>query len=245
MSEIHVALTPRDKAAARVEIVVDCIRATTTIAQALAAGYRSVACVAEIADAVALRGPDVVLGGERLGVRIGGFDAGNSPAEYTESRGERLVLTTTNGTRAVLQAVAEADVVFTASLTCLAAVARAAVAASDGGAIAVRCAGVRGELALDDAYVAGRLVDLLAAAYPRHGLTDAARAARAIAAAFPDPLAALRASASARDLDGTGHEADIARCAAVSTLDVVPAVVGCEPGIVNLQALAPARVSGD
>ncbi len=228
--QIHVALTPADAAPCRVQVVVDCIRATSTIAQALAAGYHEVVCVAEIADARALSGPGTVLGGERIGVRIEGFDLGNSPAEYTEPRGRRLVLTTTNGTRAILRAVGEAEVVLVGSLTCLDAVARAAVAAAAGGDVAVRCAGVRGEVALDDAYVAGRIVERIAAVIAGAHLTDGARAACAIAQAYPDALAALRASQSARDLDGTGHEADVERCAAESVLEVAPRVAAYEPG---------------
>ena len=96
--------------------------------------------------------------------------------------------------------------------------------------VAVRCAGVRGGYALDDAYVAGRLVDALAAAAPSAFLTDAARSARALVRAYPDALAALADSQSARDLDGTGLEPDVARCARTSVLDVAPRVVEAGPG---------------
>ena len=98
---LHVALDPRDPAPADVAIVVDCIRATTTISHALDTGYASVTCVGEIDDAHAERAEGVLLGGERHGVMIEGFDLGNSPAEYAVQRGERIVLTTTNGTRAL------------------------------------------------------------------------------------------------------------------------------------------------
>ena len=86
---LHVALGPRDPAPSDVAIVVDCIRATTTISHALAAGYGSVVCVGEIDDAFGERADGVLLGGERHGVKITGFDLGNSPAEYDEARGER------------------------------------------------------------------------------------------------------------------------------------------------------------
>jgi 2-phosphosulfolactate phosphatase len=236
--QLHVALTPADIAPCRLQIVVDCIRATSTIAQALAAGYDEVVCVAEIADARALRAAGTVLGGERMGVRIDGFDLGNSPAEYVDPRGRRLVLTTTNGTKAILQAAGEADVVLVGALTCLAAVAEAAVAGAGGGDIAVRCAGVYGELALDDAYVAGRLVERIAATVGAAHLTDAARAAVAIASAYPDAISALRASQSARHLAGTGHEEDVVRCAAESTLDVAPRV--SEHGAGRATVVSPA-----
>jgi hypothetical protein len=113
---LHVALDPRDPAPADVAIVVDCIRATTTISHALDTGYASVTCVGEIDDAHAERAEGVLLGGERHGVMIEGFDLGNSPAEYAVQRGERIVLTTTNGTRAILQAVAESTTVLVGAL---------------------------------------------------------------------------------------------------------------------------------
>jgi 2-phosphosulfolactate phosphatase len=231
---IDVALTPRDSAPAQVMLVVDCIRASSTIAQALAAGYQRVVCVAEIEEAhrqAPLWDGGVVLGGERRGTRIDGFDLGNSPAEYRTPAAATLVLTTTNGTRAILQAAREADIVLVASLTCLERVcAAAAAAAGDGdGDVAVRCAGVRGALALDDAYVAGRIVDRLCRALPDRRLTDAALAALALTRAYPDAAAALSVSQSARDLDGTGLERDVALCAATSVLAVAPRVVDADP----------------
>jgi 2-phosphosulfolactate phosphatase len=234
--QLHVALTPRDAAPGHVQIVVDCIRATSTIAQALAAGYERVVCVGGIEEALRERAPGVILGGERGGVRIDGFDLGNSPAEYVEPRGTALVLTTTNGTRAVLQAADEAEIVLVGALTCLEAVAAAAARLADGGAVAVRCAGVRGEVALDDAYVAGRLVERIAALAPAADLTDGARTALAIARAYADPLQALRDSQSARDLDGTGLEPDVARCARESVLEVVPRLASLAPGRVVITA---------
>ena len=76
---VHVAFTPDEAAAAPTGLVIDVIRATTTICQALDAGYERVLCAAEVEDARALGSDDVSLGGERLGVRIEGFDLGNSP----------------------------------------------------------------------------------------------------------------------------------------------------------------------
>lgn len=228
---LHVALEPREDAPADVAIVIDCIRATTTISHALDAGYGSVICVGEVDDAHAERAEGVVLGGERHGVLIEGFDLGNSPAEYAEPRGDRLVLTTTNGTRAILQSVAEAGTVLVGALVNAQALVDAALAAAPAdGTIAIRCAGVRGEVALDDAYVAGVLVQRLQAARPDVVATDGARTALAIARAYPDALAALADSQSARDLDGTGHEADVARCAQVDILGSAPRVVEAAPG---------------
>src|SRR5215813_1484442 len=101
---VHVAFTPDEEAAAPVGIVVDVLRATSTIAQALSAGYRRVWCCAEIEDARALRAetPGSLVGGERSAVQIEGFDVGASPREFLEPRAETLILSTTNGTSTIL-----------------------------------------------------------------------------------------------------------------------------------------------
>ena len=98
--------------------------------QALASGYRRVYCTAEVEEARALRNAlgEGVLGGERQAVRITGFDLGNSPREYLKAAGETLILSTTNGTRAVVSAAARCERVLIASLLNLSAV----VAAREG-----------------------------------------------------------------------------------------------------------------
>src|ERR671922_1886076 len=115
---VDVAFTPEEQASGTVAIVVDVLRATSTIVQALAAGYRRVLCCAEIEEAQRLRAeiPDSLVGGERNAVRIEGFDVGASPREFLEARADTLILSTTNGTRAILSATARCDEVLLASL---------------------------------------------------------------------------------------------------------------------------------
>ena len=158
---VHVAFTPSEAATAELGIVVDVVRATSSIAQALASGYRRVLCCAEVEQARALRdslGGEAVVGGERDAVRIDGFDLGASPRELLEPRAETLILSTTNGTRAILAAAERCDRVVLGSLLNLDAVARAADRA---GEVAVLCAGYKGGFAFDDAYCAGRIVAAL------------------------------------------------------------------------------------
>lgn len=219
---VHVAFTPDEWAAAPTGVVVDVIRATSTICQALAAGYERVLCAAEVEDARALRNgrDDVTLGGERLGVRIDGFDLGNSPREYLKPRSAVLAMSTTNGTRAIVAAAARCERVLVASLLNLAAVVEAARAHGDD--VAVVCAGVKGSFALDDAYVAGRVADALG--WER---SDAAEAAVRLARSYASAEEAFRASRSGRNLVNNGPEleADIPWCARESVLDVVPRLV--------------------
>jgi 2-phosphosulfolactate phosphatase len=214
---VHVAFTPDEAASAEVGIVVDVLRATSTIAQALAAGYERVLCAGEIEEAEALRAEfdDSVVGGERNAVRIEGFDVGASPREYLEARASTLILSTTNGTRVILEAAARCERVLLGSLLNLDAV--AAAAAERGGDVAVLCAGFKGAFALDDAYCAGRIVQLLEGAR-----TDAAIAAELVAQAFPTALDAL----NARTYGPPGLEEDIAFCARENVLDAVPRLAG-------------------
>ena len=206
---------------ATVGIVVDVLRATSTMTQALAAGYTRVLCCAEIEDARALAASagDVKLAGERRLEHIEGFDFGNSPRELAGApAAETLILSTTNGTRLLVAAAARFEQVFVGSLLNLGAV--AAAARETGEDVAVLCAGVLGELALDDAYCAGRIVAALGGDH-----TDSAAAAARLAASFPNSLAGLGASQSARNLRKHGLEDDIEWCARESALDVVPRFV--------------------
>jgi 2-phosphosulfolactate phosphatase len=228
---VHVVFTPDEGGAAPTGIVIDVIRATTTICQALAAGYERVFCVAEVEEAFALREtlPTGVLGGERKNVVVPGFDLGNSPREYLERRDGPLVLSTTNGTRAVVSAAQRCERVFVASLVNLAAAVEATREAGED-AIVV-CAGVQGTLALDDAYVAGRIVELLG--WER---TDASEAAARLAGTWSDAEEALRASKSGRNLleNAPELEDDIAFCAQESVLDVVPRLVALRGGVAEI-----------
>jgi 2-phosphosulfolactate phosphatase len=221
--QVHVAFTPDESAAAPTGVVIDVIRATSTICQALASGYERVLCTAELEDARALRSeiPGIILGGERLGVRIDGFDLGNSPTEYLEPRSAVLGMSTTNGTRAIVTAAARCKRVLVASLLNLEAVTEAARAHGDD--VAVFCAGVKGAFALDDAYVAGRI-----AAGLGWDRSDAAEAAVRLADSYPAAEDALRASRSGRNLVNHGPElaADIPYCAREGVLAVVPRFSG-------------------
>ena len=213
--QVHVAFTPDDEAAARIGIVVDVIRATSSIAQALASGYERVLCCAEIDEAKGLRaqlGDEAVVGGERNAVVVEGFDLGASPREFAEApKANTLILTTTNGTRTILTAAARCEVVLLGSLLNLSSL--VAAVRKTGGDVAIICSGFKGAFALDDAYCAGRIVAELDGER-----SDAAIAAEVVARAWPTPLDGLKA----RTYGPPGLEADIEFCAQVDRLDTVP-----------------------
>jgi 2-phosphosulfolactate phosphatase len=221
---VAVAFTPEQATPAELGIVVDVLRATSTIAQALASGYNRVLCCAEVEEARALRTEisDSLVGGERNAVRIDGFDVGASPREFLQARAETLILSTTNGTSAILETARRCDTVVLGSLLNLEAVARAAQAKD----VAVVCAGFKGSFALDDAYCAGRIVQLLSG----EERNDGAVAADLVARAFPTALDAL----NARTYGPPGLEEDITFCARESVLDVVPRLVGAVGGAAEI-----------
>ena len=164
------ALKERDLSKAAC-VVFDVLRATSTFVTALHNGAKVVVPVSEIAEVLAVRQkyPDVLLGGERDGVRIraaqtGGteFDFGNSPREYTPEkvRGKTVVSTTTNGTRA-LRACAGAKTVLAASFLNLAATADFIKKIQPRQLLLV-CAGTRENPALEDVLAAGAMCEILA-----------------------------------------------------------------------------------
>ena len=211
---VHVAFTPGEAAAVPTGIVVDVLRATSTIVQALESGYRRVLCCAEIEEAHALRDQlrDAVLAGERRAEPIAGFDVGNSPRDFLEPRAEAVVLTTTNGTRAIVTAAADCDVVLVGSLFNLDAVARAAVERTED--VEIVCAGVEGRFALDDAYCAGRIAELVGGER-----SDAAEAAVRIARSFASAEEAFRVSENPHE---RSIEDDLVWCARENIARVVP-----------------------
>ena len=211
---IDVAFTPSEAGPAHVAVVVDVMRATSTIAQALASGYQRVLCCGEIDDALALRaelGDQAVVGGEREARRIEGFDLGASPRDYLEPRAETAIMTTTNGTRTILAAVASAETIVLGSLLNLDAV--AAAAGEPGGDVTLVCAGYQGAFAIDDAYCAGRIVRLL-----EGERTDAGVASEVIAGAFSTAWEGV----NARTYGPPGLEDDLRWCTQENTLTVVP-----------------------
>ena len=211
---VDVAFTPAEAAPAHVAVVIDVMRATSTIAQALASGYERVLCCRDVDEARALRaelGDEAVLGGERNALRIEGFELGASPRDYLEPRATTAIMTTTNGTRTILAASSSSEQVLLGSLLNLEAVVR--VAAAPGEDVTLVCAGFQGSFAVDDAYCAGRIVELLPG-----DRTDAAVAAAAIARAYPSAWEGV----NARTYGPPGLEDDLRWCTQENTLDLVP-----------------------
>ncbi len=147
-----------------IAIVIDVLRATSTIINAVHNGCRGVVPVAEIEQALSLRQQKhtqlPLLCGERYGKRIDGFDLGNSPAEYQSEvvRDKILIMTTTNGTRA-LAAARDAKVIYVLSLLNLKTTVNKVACLNEN--INIICAGTNGQTSLEDNVCAGLFIDEL------------------------------------------------------------------------------------
>jgi 2-phosphosulfolactate phosphatase len=219
-----------------IAVVIDVLRASTTIITALANGAACVRAVADVADARAVAaalGPGTLLGGERGGVRIAGFDLGNSPAEYARDRvaGRAIVITTTNGTAALAACRAAREVVVGAIVnrSAVAVAVRRLAAAAGVADVHLVCAGTDGMVTGEDVLAAGAILDAALRDAPGDECDASARAAIAAfrcAAQEADPRAALgaefRRSPGGANLVALGMEADLPACAALDAIAVVP-----------------------
>ncbi|MDT8341540.1 MAG: 2-phosphosulfolactate phosphatase [Longimicrobiales bacterium] len=204
--------------------VVDVLRATSTMVTALARGARAVFPSASTEDALrlaqSLGREDTLLCGERRGLRIQGYDLGNSPLEYTREvvEGRRLIMNTTNGTRAIL-VMEDADAVLALAFLNLGAVASEV---RERERLICLCAGREDAFALEDAVCAGLLLQRLRAEGVELDPDDGARAALALAQAHEPNEAFLASTLAGRALLASELGADLAWCARVDALAVVP-----------------------
>lgn len=227
--DVHVYLLPQLVPGGRLTnglaVVIDVLRASTTIIHALAAGCIAVRPCAEVAEAQELAGQmragRVLLGGERGGQPVPGFDLGNSPGEYVPKvcKGTTLVLTTTNGTRALLRAI-EAERTLVAGFVNYSAVCEQL--RQDARPIHILCSGTEGEVSLEDTLLAGALVDYLCETMEVH-LDDGARLAWDCFENHGRVLdGALEVGKGGAKLRGLGYDEDIRAAAQVDQFALVP-----------------------
>ena len=226
---LDVALLPervdRDALSAATVLVVDVLRASTTMIAALGNGCAGVVPVAGPAEArqrARALGAAALAAGERKGLMIDGFDLGNSPLEMTAERvgGKTLVFTTSNGTQALLAARSAAAVGVAAFVNLSAA---AAWAHAGGRDVTVVCAGEVGRVSLEDTVCAGLLIDALVRHDPAAALTDAARGALEAGRGYGKSVSRLAADSSwGRHLAAAGRAADLTACLQLDTNTLVP-----------------------
>jgi 2-phosphosulfolactate phosphatase len=232
--KLDVVFTPAGLSPAEVQgrtaFVIDILRATTVICAAMSHGAKAIIPVASTEEALRLAqtigSADLLLAGEKNCVRIPGFNLGNSPLEMTESavRGKTLIVTTTNGTKALLACQGAAGVYPAAAANLTAAAERAGEVLERDGDLLVVCAGRDGAFSLDDAYCAGRLVAAaLGGPRPRRGMNDAAIAALDLVRRYGEGWERpLRYSRGGRELIRLGFRDDVAEAARQDAYPVLP-----------------------
>lgn len=235
-----------------VAVVIDVLRATSVMATALAAGASQIVTCREVNEAMDLANrysPRPLLCGERGCKPIEGFDLGNSPAEYDSSRiqGRTLVMTTTNGTRAI-ESAANAVSMITASFLNL-----SAVIDSLDGKVSVHlvCAGTEGDITAEDVLLAGAITRACETRYHAVLRDDDSILARQLWRSWfagsgdsgdqrsPDRHDLCRRfgeTRGGRNLLRVGYGQDLERCAAIDSIDIVPERTGRSPTIFGLQA---------
>ena len=229
MLTIDVVLTAdrvvADRLAGATALVIDVLRASTTMITALGHGAACILPVGDLDEArrrAADLGHGALLAGERGGDAPPGFDLGNSPLEFTRERvaGRTIVMTTSNGTRALAAARGAAAVGVAALVNAAAAT---AWAQGHGGDIVLICSGELGQPSLEDSVCAGLLAGRLARALPDAVLTPAAEEARALAEGYAKDVSRLAQDAPhARSLERKGRAQDLAVCLALDASAVVP-----------------------
>ena len=240
MREIQVHLLPKltspEELAGGNVVVIDVLRATSTIVTALANGAAAVIPCLEVDEAqrmaAGLERGSALLGGERGGLLIDGFDLANSPQEYTAEkvRGRTIVFTTTNGTRAVQQCRLARHVWFGAFVN-LSALCEAAT--NDDATLHLLCAGTQDRITREDALLAGAVAARLTAGPAEANLNDEGALVAAAWRDFERSLGGghattaalaetLRASRGGRNSVATGNHADIDAAAVIDACPVVP-----------------------
>jgi len=221
-------LTPSD-AAGRVVVVIDVLRASTSIATALANGARAVIPL-DSTDEVVMRAKafersEVKLAGERQMRPIPGFDLGNSPREFTRENveGKTVLLSTTNGTAAIIAIQGPRDVVIGSYVNFSAVLAMLRTALRGGTDVAILCAGRDKQFSLEDAACAGRYVHHAMRRRTDIAVNDAAFASMLLDRRYSDNLMRLfSASAHGRALSEAGYGDDLADCAAIDAYPIIP-----------------------
>ncbi len=191
------------------------MRATSTITVMLGEGAEFVKPVLNVEEALRFKEEGCVIAGERGGIKLPGFDFGNSPMEFlkTDIRGKRFVLTTTNGTKAL--SFIKCESVYAASFLNISAVVNLLSREDD---VDLVCSGTEGEFSLEDFLLAGKIVHLLG----RDDLNDAARVAGSYASGVKDIFGEISKSFHASKLKSLGFDEDVRYCSTMDLYEIVP-----------------------
>lgn len=216
-----------DDLAGKTAVVIDVLRATSSIITALHHGCAGVVPVETVYLAKESQTADVLLGGERNGRKIPGFDLGNSPFEYMspDLAGKKVIMTTTNGTRAIQKSSRASQVIAAAMLNARAAASCALAWRRD---IVIVCAGTKDRFSLEDGLCAGLFIHEIESLSRDHiVLNDLAIALRHAYLHVQDRLEEeILACHNGRRLSRIGLTEDVLYCAQTNRIDLVPVLSG-------------------
>lgn len=205
-------------------LVIDMLRATSVIITAINNGCKSVIPVLTVEDAkelVSEKREKYILGGERKAVKIDGFDCANSPLEYIKEvvEGKNVIITTTNGTRAVKGSEAAKNILLGAMINAKAAAKRLIELGDD---IVIVDAGTNGEFSIDDFICSGYIISCILELYPKIDLSDIATTAEHIYENHKDINSFIKYARHYNVIKSLGLEADLAYCCQKDIIDIVP-----------------------
>lgn len=204
-------------------IIVDMLRATSVIVTALKNSCREVIPVVDIEEAKAIAKDDrenYVLGGERNAVKIDGFDFSNSPLEYTEdiAKDKVLVMTTTNGTKAINKAISARNMLIGALINARAVAKRAVELNND---VVIINAGTHGEFSIDDFICSGYIIDCIIKLV-KVELSDIAATAHYIYEENKDISNFIKKAKHYKTMMKLGLEKDLEYCCQKDIISIVP-----------------------
>ena len=230
MKTIEVCLTPelihQHDLKGKLVVVVDVFRATSCIVTGLANGVKAIRPVGEVEEAKTWGKKDYLMAGERGGIKVPEFDMGNSPFEYQSEqvKGKKLVISTTNGSQAVLKSEGAEEIIVGAFLNLESVAEYVLQSKSD---VLIHCAGWKGTPNLEDSLFAGALIDECAEEMKPIG--DAALVVHQLYIGNHENLFGIaKQSSHAERLAGFGIEEDLEFCMAESEYQVVPRLVDGE-----------------
>jgi 2-phosphosulfolactate phosphatase len=224
MKKIDVCLSPEmvhlHKTEGKVVVVIDILRATSCMTTALAHGIESITAVASLEECKALGAQGYLTAAERDGKKVEGFDLGNSPFSYQDPAlsGKKIVVTTTNGTQAIVKSVGAKEIIVGSFLNFTSIVEYLRSQSSD---VLMHCAGWKGKMNLEDTLFAGAVVDALKGDFS-HDEDSVLTALNLYYTAKPDMMGFLSNSSHVRRLQGLGITKDIEFCLTKDVYQVLP-----------------------
>jgi 2-phosphosulfolactate phosphatase len=220
--EISAKHVDTEKVQGNTVVVIDVLRATSVMTTALANGAQKIIPVKSIEEvfSTAEKFENVLMVGERHADKVDGFDAGNSPFEFSKEvvQDKVIVMSTTNGTHALLKTKGAKTVVIGSFLNLNAVADFLNQCTTD---IVLLCSGTNGEFSLDDALCAGALIQKMAEKN-KHNLTDIAAAHLQLFRFEPDLHHALSNCKHYNILANKGMQKDLDYCLSLNILDILP-----------------------